>query len=195
MPLTIAPTETETVESGTVSFADSVEIGGQLNIAGELRISDASVTASGVGTATGSATATREKRASAVGAGIALTRRRIGTITSNETETVATGTVAGDGPLEIGGQLNIAGEVQITPTGPDRIRFASATGAVAGSGSGLGTAKAAVLARATGVGIGTAFGTGPGSGAVSVPAVRRDNQGLAWQEDEQIDLTLDDPTG
>lgn len=35
----------------------------------------------------------------------------------------------------------------------------------------------------------------PLTGTLARPAVRRDEQGLAWQEDEEIDLTLDDPTG
>ena len=143
---TIDPTEERTVAAGDILHGAPLEIGGQLNLAGQAEIEGRDARASGIGEGFGSATSTRARTATASGVGDG-----VGAATST------------------------------------RARTATASGVGEGFGTALSTRARTATASGTGEGFGTAVPT------VFVPIIRREDTGLAWQEDESI--TLDTEAG
>jgi len=163
--LPIRPTETLTIGPRSVREGEPVEIGGQLNIAGQLEMSadgaaldvERSVMSNGVAQATGTGvrsglesniiasgvanidflaepTASRD----ILGGGVAdATARSKLPITPGETLTIGPRSVRKGEPVEIGGQLNIAGQLEMSPDGAalDAAAEPTAPGELAATGS------------------------------------------------------------
>jgi len=107
---TIATGSTVIIDAGYTTRIAPVNVGGELNVAGEINLTNGA--ADGLGLATGAATAdaTRTDTAAGIGAGVvndyADLRIRLG-----ETDQLAPGEPRTVGTVNVGGELNTAGEL------------------------------------------------------------------------------------
>jgi hypothetical protein len=206
--LTIAAGDTFVVDAGDQYWADPIEVGGQLTVGGTVTLDAAAALAgAGVGDGVGSAPLAGEYAIDASGVG----ERRID---AGDTRLVASGETDRAGRYVIGGELEAAGQVSLTVGGTGQgigtatLDYDAAT-AAAGVGEGFGAAAlngdARVVAAGVGTGTGTATvdveralgGAGVGEGFGSAdptfvePLIRRDDVGIVYDEDEEIELNTD----
>ena len=180
MPLSVASGDTVTVESGTTTFASEVYLTGEINLNGQLTTDDARRSANGNGDGVGTALATPQASVSAsgTGEGVALETefdRLI--ISSGTTRNISSGEVLDTGTLDLAGEINVSGELQIEEAKPVALygEFRSASGvgegigtvdalprrfvSASGSGDGTGTAAVVVTSFQSATGIGEGVGS------------------------------------
>jgi hypothetical protein len=161
------PNSERTVGAGDTLRAEPLQVAGQLNLAGEAQVAPADLSADG----------TAEAEA-----------RRALPVAADEETTIAAGTRRVGSPVEIAGQLNIAGQLEVTPAAAlSAERSIAASGSFDATGTGTLDAERALAAA------GTAEAVGEADAVVTIPIIRRDESSLAWQEDEEIELGSDSP--
>jgi hypothetical protein len=133
MVLSVASGSTRQIASGSTVYANQVDLAGEINLTGTLTTGDALVSAAGTGDGTGTATANPKLvvAAAGVGNGVAFETEfdRL-QVNSGTTQTVASGSVLDTGTLDLAGEINVSGELQIEEAQPVALygSFNSASG-------------------------------------------------------------------
>ena len=190
MALVVAGGETLSIGPGERWTANEVDLKGDIDLEGDIDLADStSESASGSGRGEGSAIANRTYHAS----NTPTPPRRIA---RGETETIGEGVEERASALNLEGSLNLEGGLNLTASGgigtafgtagePNRTASASAAGEGRASGSAVPRRSRSVSAAGSGRGEGSA------RALVIIPAIRRNDADLRYDDSDDFDLGTD----
>ena len=203
-PFTIDTGETATIGAGVETTASALNLRGDLNLEGDLSLVDSG----GIGTALGSATANRGGLAAAAGVGVGRGSARalfdrLGVASGTGSATGVGVTARGRTVVAGGSGRGVMAAVPLFDRAATASGSGRATGSAtpvfsrlavaAGSGSATGTAEPRPYRELFATGSGTATGTG--AAIVIIPAVRRDDADLVYDDTDEFELGVDTRSG
>jgi len=189
MTITVSDGETLSIPAGERTVSETINLSGSVTLDGTLDLQGtATEAAAGVGDGVGTATTTRTYTASNTPV------QPIG-VDRGETLAIAAGDERTAASVDLRGSITLDGTLSVvesagTGTGYGRaVPDATADVTAAGDGEGLGTAIDGAFRAVIAAGDGDAVGSG--TPIVAVPAVRREEATLVYDDREAFDLGLD----